>query len=67
MQNLPTYSYKEFMQHILIADKDTAFILLELLCEEAHLYNRCQASLLYMNWMHVAQSKNIIPYRNHLL
>lgn len=52
MQTQPTYSYLEFLHHIIICDEDTWKTLLELLCEEAFLYNRQERLNLYGNLHH---------------
>lgn len=49
MQTKPTYNYSEFLQHIKDCDEVTLLILIELLCEEAHLYIKEEVEYLYAN------------------
>lgn len=49
MQQQPTYTYNEFMQHIQICDAETVIILLDLICEEVRFYTRAQALNIYEN------------------
>lgn len=49
MQQQPTYTYEEFMEHIEKSDEHTHMILLELICDEVRFYTREQVLNIYEN------------------